>query len=171
MSIRFTHFPRTSEPPEFVRDIFAIFVKHENDISTKAGNTHDSDRVLAELRDDLMALGYDVESGKKKHQKIHRPVTFGENGISDLKYEIDAFHEGLGVGIEVEAGRGHAGNAIYRDLVQGIVMNGVDHLVIAVCNHYHSNGSDDYSKCLSICEGFFIQNRVKLPYTLTLIGY
>ena len=158
MSIRFTHFPRTSKPPKFVHDIFGIFESHENDISTKKGNTHDSDRVLAELRDDLVALGYDVESGKKRHQKIHRPVTFGENGVSDLKYEV-------------EAGRGHAGNAIYRDLVQGIVMNGVDHLVIAVCNHYHSNGSDDYSKCLSICEGFFIQNRVKLPYTLTLIGY
>ena len=169
MSIRFTHFPRTSKPLNlFV--IYSLYLYHTSDIFTKAGNTHDGDQVLAELRDDLVALGYDVESGKRIIRKF-TPVTFGENGVSDLKYEIDAFHEGLGVGIEVEAGRGFSGNAIYRDLVQGIVMNGVDHLVIAVCNHYHSNNSDDYSKCLSICEGFFIQNRVKLPYTLTLIGY
>ena len=65
-----------------------------------------------------MALGYDVD--KKETSENSRPVTFGENGISDLKYEIDAFQEGLGVGIEVEAGRGHAGNAFIEDLVQGI---------------------------------------------------
>ena len=70
MSIRFTHFLRTSKPPKFVHDIFGIFESHENDISTKKGNTHDSDRVLAELRDDLVALGYDVESGKSGIRKF-----------------------------------------------------------------------------------------------------
>lgn len=171
MPIRYTHFPRTEKPPEFITEIFEIFKSHEQEISTEMGNKFDSDGVLAILRASLSNTGFEVESGKKASQKIHRPVTFKENGEYDMKYEIDAYHEGNRLGLEVEAGRGFAGNAIYRDLIQGIVMNGVDHMVIAVCNHYHSNGSDDYKKCLSICDALSMQNRVKLPYSLTLIGY
>ena len=32
--------------------------------------------------------------------------------------------------MEIEAGRGVLGNAIYRDLIQGMVMTNVDHLVV-----------------------------------------
>ena len=171
MPIRYTHFPRTEEPPEFITELFSIFNFHEDEISTEKGNKLDSDGVLAILRSSLENAGFEVESGKKSTQKIHRPVTFGENGKPDMKYEIDAYHPKHSIGLEVEAGRGYAGNAIYRDLIQGIVMNGVEHLAIAVCNHYHSSGSDDYKKCLNICSALSLQTRVKLPYSITLIGY
>lgn len=52
------------------------------------------------------------------------------------QYEIDAFNSVTRVGLEIEAGRGVQGNAIYRDLIQGMVMTNVDHLVVAVANEY-----------------------------------
>lgn len=39
-----------------------------------------SDAALTELRPALEALGFEVEAGKKKIEKIRRPVLFGEQG-------------------------------------------------------------------------------------------
>jgi hypothetical protein len=63
-------------------------------------------------------------------------VFFGENGIPTLRYEIDAYHPEWKCGLEVEAGRGWMGNAVYRDLVQAAVMVGVEYLCLAVSNVY-----------------------------------
>jgi hypothetical protein len=63
-------------------------------------------------------LGFDVEGGTKAADKLRRPVLFGEMGAEERAYEVDAFHGELGVALEVEAGRGTQGNAIYRDLIQ-----------------------------------------------------
>jgi hypothetical protein len=51
---------------------------------------HD-DQVLQVLRPQLEALGFQVEAGKSKEQKIERPVFFGENGAPTLRYQIDAY--------------------------------------------------------------------------------
>ncbi len=92
-NIRFTSFPRTEPPPPYTPQILQVFKAAEPAICTKTlvkGLT--SDAVLARLRDDLCALGFEVEGGKKQDDKIKRPVFFGENGEPDLEYEIDAFH-------------------------------------------------------------------------------
>jgi hypothetical protein len=170
-TIRFTHFPSTNKPPDFIYDLSGVFKDHEDEIASLQGNKLRSDEVLALLRDDLVSIGYDVEKGKKARDKIHRPVTFGENGDYDLKYEVDAYNSEFRVSLEIEAGRGWQGNAIYRDLIQGMVMNGVDHLIVAVLNHYYSTGGDDYKKCLRVCEALSNHERIKLPYTITIVGY
>jgi hypothetical protein len=87
-----------------------------------------SDAVLAVLHPQLEALGFQVEKGKVREQKIERPVFFGENGIPALRYQIDAYHPGWRCGLEVEAGRAWMGNAIHRDLIQALVMVQVDHM-------------------------------------------
>jgi len=58
------------------------------------------------------------EASKTASGKIRRPVLFGENGRPIVAYEVDCFHPGLGIVLEVEAGRGAAGNADYRDLIR-----------------------------------------------------
>lgn len=50
-----------------------------------------SDKALAILRPGLVGMGFDVEAGKRKTDKIRRPVLFGEMGSEDLAYEVDAF--------------------------------------------------------------------------------
>ena len=69
MSSRFTYFPRTRPHPEYLGSITSLFDNHE--ISTeklKKGLT--SDGVLSFLCDDLISLGFDIETGKKREQKV-----------------------------------------------------------------------------------------------------
>lgn len=104
-TVRYSTFPRTEPPTEFVTPIVQLFTDHAPSISTlgrEKGLT--SDAVLSELRRDLRAMGFDVEQGKAAASKIKRPVFFGENGVPTLQYEVDAFHPKWRCGLEVEAG-------------------------------------------------------------------
>ena len=117
-TIRFSTFPRTEPPPGFVKDLVAVFTRHEEEISTQTNYKGlKSDDVLALLSPDLREIGFQVEASKKKVDKLQRPVFFGDNGTPTLQYEIDAYHQEWKCGLEVEAGRGWMGNAVYRDLI------------------------------------------------------
>ncbi len=131
--IRFSSFPRTEPPPHFVEELVEVFRRNEPSISTKElekGLT--SNEVLGQLREQLTDLGFEVERSQKAKDKVRRPVFFGENGKPELQYEVDAFHPEWRCGLEIEAGRALMGNAIYRDLIQALVMVNVEHLVVAV---------------------------------------
>lgn len=175
---RFQFFPRTEPPPAFAEQLVRVFQTHRQDISTvelKKGLR--SDEVLAIISEELMGLGFDVESGKQKSQKIERPVFFGEQGQPTLKYEIDAYHPAWRCGLEVEAGRAWMGNAVYRDLVQAMVMVQVDVLALAVplSYKYRSAGrevaSNDFANATKVAEALYGHSRFTLPYKLLLIGY
>ncbi len=177
-NIRFSTFPRTAPPPDFVAAVVNVFEQQAHEISTvelPKGLT--SDQVLAVLRPGLMQLGFDVEGGKQRDQKIKRPVFFGDEGNPELQYEVDAYHTDWRCGLEVEAGRAWMGNAVYRDLIQACVMVEVDHLILAVPQTYkYASGgkavsSDDYEKTRSVADALFAHSRIQLPYRLVLIGY
>jgi hypothetical protein len=177
-TIRFSTFPRTEPPPTFVEDLVSVFRKHEDEIATEINDKGlRSDDVLSILGTDLLDLGFQVEASKKRADKLERPVFFGENGIPTLRYEIDAYHPEWKCGLEVEAGRGWMGNAVYRDLVQAAVMVGVEYLCLAVSNvyRYKSSGkpakSRDYINARQLAEAIYGHSRLRLPYNLILIGY
>lgn len=172
----FRSFPSTQPPPEIVQRVVEVFEQnHEAIAPASAGNRFGSNKVLAVLRNDLVATGFDVELSKKDADKLQRPVFFGEGGRPSLHYEVDAYHPGARCGLEVEAGRGlSGGNAFYRDIVQAMVMIDVDHLIICLLHRYSGGsgrGSSDYAKAVSIAESIYAHNRVKLPFGLTVIGY
>ena len=178
--ISFQSFPRTEPPPSFVDLVSKAFAKNEVHIGTRSlDKSLKSDEVLEIVANDLIQLGFEVERGKKKSEKISVPVLYGELGIPDLRYEVDAFNESLSCGIEVEAGRSlSGGNAIYRDLFQAMVMSRVKHMIIAVPNLYRSKpgkpagqGEKCYEGCLSIAETLYSNPRAKMPYGLTILGY
>lgn len=177
-TIRYICYPRTEPPPDFVISIVEVFRKHESEVGTQnldKGLT--SDEALFVIRNDLKKIGFDVEESKKSKDKIDRPVFFGENGEPTLKYEVDAYHEEWRCGLEVEAGRALMGNALYRDLIQALVMVQVDTLLLAVPNSYKykSSGkltiSHDYDKATNIAETLFSHSRFQFPYRLVIIGY
>lgn len=112
-TVKFHSFPKTKPPPDLVAHILSVFQQHEPLIGTKVvAEGLNSDEVLAQLRPDLVTLGFAVERGKQKAQKIMRPVFFGENGVSTLMYQIDDYHPKWKCGLEVEAGRAFMGNAV-----------------------------------------------------------
>ncbi|MFM8270904.1 MAG: hypothetical protein ACKODX_01005 [Gemmata sp.] len=133
--------------------------------------------MLTVLRPDLLSLGFQVEAGKADQDKIARPVYFGQNGEPTLAYEIDAYHAEWRCGLEVEAGRAWMGNAVYRDLIQAMLMVQVDTLVLAVPNSYkyQSGGkeavSPDYTRTVNLARALFGHSRVQFPYGLGVIGY
>ncbi len=173
-TIRFTSFPRTQPPPLFIEPVINVFRHNETALATrqlKKGLT--SNGVLAVIRAGLTALGFQVEKSKTKAGKIERPVFYGENGIPTLRYQIDAYHSEWKCGLEVEAGRAWMGNAVYRDLIQAMVMVQVDHLCLAVPNgyRYKSAVSRDYDNSLAVIDALYGHTRISIPYGLTLIGY
>jgi hypothetical protein len=177
-SIRFSTFPQTEQPPAFVSELITVFQRHEPGIGTLAldkGLT--SDEVLGIIRPDLLQLGFDVEGGKRKDQKIARPVFYGENGIPTVRYQIDAYHPAWRCALEVEAGRAWMGNAVYRDLIQALVMVNVEHLVLAVPLGYkymamgRASVSNDYENTRQLAAALYGHTRLRLPYSLIVLGY
>lgn len=177
-TVRYSTFPRTEPPPTFTDSLVTVFKASEGSIATtdlEKGLT--SDAVLRIVRADLKTLGFQVEQGKAVAHKIKRPVFFGENGAPTLQYEVDAFHPGWRCGLEIEAGRASEGNAIYRDLIQALVMVELDCLVLAVPNGYRRKSlgrtvvSKDYSRTCAVADALFGHSRIRMPYRLIVIGY
>ena len=139
-------------------------------IDSKVVDGLNSDRVLAELRPGLEALGYQVETGKRRDQKIRRPVLFGEQGIETEAFEVDAVHDDLGVVVEVEAGRGARGNATYRDLIRTSLIVGARYLALGVMTDYrHKNKGrpvvvESYRDAKSMLDAVYSSGRLQLPF-------
>lgn len=178
MTLRFSTFPRTQKPPAFLEDVVARFANHSDEIGTlhlEKGLT--SDEVLAVLRPDLIELGFQVEAGKREEEKVRRPVFFGENAKPELQYEVDAWHPEWGAGLEIEAGRALRGNAIYRDLVQALVMVEMDYLILAVPLEYRYKqrgkgvASSDYDTTIRVAQALYGHSRIRMPFSLGVIGY
>ena len=177
-SVRYQCFPQTEPPPAFVLQVVDVFRNHEAGISTeKLAKGLTSDQVLLRLAPNLASLGFEVEKSKKAADRIHRPVFFGENGEPTLEYQVDGYHIGWRCGLEIEAGRAWMGNAVYRDLIQAMVMVEVDWLVLAVPNayRYKSDGkpviSADFHNAQRVAAALYAHDRLRMPFKLALIGY
>ena len=69
------------------------------------------------------------------------------------------------------------GNAIYRDLIQALVMVEMDHLILAVPKtyNYKTSGrktiSRDYDHTVSVAQALYGHSRIAMPFSLCVIGY
>ena len=174
MAIHFSTFPSTQTPPHFVSKVVEHFKRFESEIGTdnqEKGMT--SNELLAVVRPGLVKLGFEVEGDPQGKDTIKRPVIFGENAKPKIQYQIDAWHPKWLVGMEIEAGRALQGNAIYRDLVQALVMVDMEHLILVVPQRYRykSGSSQDYKKTLAVAEALYAHSRVTMPFSLCVIGY
>ena len=75
--IQWSYFPLVNKPTELSLEIIRIFEKHVNEIDSEKYVKQESDIVLSKLRKSLKKIGFQVEEGKKKDQKIIVPVLFG----------------------------------------------------------------------------------------------
>jgi hypothetical protein len=172
------YYPQQDRPPTWVSEFLGVVGDARSDIESKTVSSLTSDKVLAWLRPGLERLGYSVESGKHKSEKIRRPVLFGERGQERVAYEVDAVHDDLGIVVEVEAGRGARGNAVYRDLVRASLIVDVRYLVLGVMSEYrHRSGGRDvavasYTDARNLLDAVFASGRLGLPFEgVLLFGY
>lgn len=171
------YYPRWQSPPSWVSDVLQVFAEKQRDLDTREIRQW-SNTALRVIGPGLTDSGFDVETSKAKPNKLYRPVLFGENGQVDLKYEIDAYHPGLRVALEIEAIRAVQGNAVYRDLVQLSLLVDVDYAVLAVPleSEYTTHGKirivPSYQRCNDILGAIYNGRRLRLPFEgFLLVGY
>lgn len=169
MSVQWQTFPKSHAPSVIIRDTVGAFLAVHESINSE-NNTLVSDQVLAEVRPGLVKLGYEVEAGKQRIDKIARPVLFGPGGVPERSFEADAFHAESGLVLEVEAGRGVTNYQFLKDLFQACMMQDAEHLMIAVRTRYRA--SHDYAKVVSFFDTLYASGRLPLPLsTVTVVGY
>lgn len=93
-------------------------------------------------------------------------------------YEIDAFHDELGIAVEVEAGRGAKGNADYRDIVRTSLLLDATYFVLMMPTtyRYKSGGKEmtalAYAKTRDQLSAIYASQRLQLPFRgVLVIGY
>ena len=168
--IKWIYYPNSIEPDDFIKSIIKVFQNVENDIDSNRKEKQVSDVVLSKVRIGLEELGFIVERGKKKAEKILVPVLFGMNGQSTKSFEADAFHPNLKWVVEVEAGRAYTNYQFLKDYFQASVMVGVDYLGIAVRNIYR--GRDDFLKVKNFFDTLYASQKMTTSLKgILIIGY
>jgi hypothetical protein len=105
-------------------------------------------------------------------------VLFGDQGRERVAYEVDAVHDELGIVLEVEAGRGARGNAVYRDLVRSSLIVDQRFLGLGVMRSYrHQSGGrpiivSSYWDSKDQLDALYASGRLRLPFEgVLLFGY
>lgn len=167
-------YPSRNPAPDWVAGLVDAFATVQGEIDSRTHNGVSSDQVLAAVRTGLEADGYLVETGKTKGSKITRPVLFGEQGRARVAYDVDGFHPDHGVALEVEAGRGAANNADYRDIIRASLMVDARYLALAMMLDYRGGNQKlkSYEQTRSRVDAIYASDRLRLPLEgLLLIGY
>lgn len=175
--INFQFFPRSQGVTPEIKAIIDCFKNVESEIVQSSTHLVSND-VLALVRPHLENLGFAVETGKGKDEKIDVPVLFGENNEVDKSFFADALSKDGKIVIEVEAGQAVRNNQFLKDIFQACMMFDVEYLVIAVMNEYKFNSSGrqvigkDYQEIKTFLETLHVSNRLRLPLKgILLIGY
>ncbi len=101
--INYQFFPRSRGVTTEIQQIIDCFKTVDDERDSKQHLV--SNDMLALLRPHLESVGFRVEQGKKKEEKIDVPVLFGENNVIDKSFYADALSADGHIVIEVEAGR------------------------------------------------------------------
>lgn len=175
-----SYLPANTRPPQWAIDFVGVVREAQPLVETATGERAGlrSDDVLAAVAVPLTALGYEVEAGKAAAQRIRRPVLFGENGVPSVTYEVDAVHDGLGVVVEVEAGRGARGNAAYRDLIRAALILDARYLALMMPLVYRAQSAGRpiaapaYREARDLLTAVYASRRLALPFDgVLLVGY
>jgi len=167
-------YPARSPEPEWTAGVVKVFSAARSTIDSAKHRGVSSNAALAAVRSGLNKLGFTVESGKTGAKKITRPVLFGEQGKPIVSYDVDGFHPDHRVVLEVEAGRGAANNADYRDLVRASLMVDADYLILAMMLEYRAGNTltRSYEQTRNRLDAIYASDRLKLPLKgVLLVGY
>ena len=171
------YYPSSEEPPDWIPQVVDVFREAQLRIDSSKVDGKGSNAVLAELAPNLRELGFKVES-EGAGGRIRRAVLFGEQGRPRVSYEVDAFHDELGIVAEIEAGRGWMSNAFYRDIVRTSLIVNARYLVVGmpIAYRYRTREkeavNESYRHAREQLDALYASGRLRLPFDgLLLIGY
>ena len=166
---RHQFFPANKKIPEHLVSVIKVFNEYEDKINSHKHKL-DSNTVLEILRKNLEGVGFRIETGKKKNEKIKIPVLFGENGRIIKSFDVDGYHEEFKTVLEVEAGRGVTNNQFLKDFFEACIMVNVDYCIIAVRDTYLKQ--KDFEKVKDFFDSMYASGRMNIPLKgLLIIGY
>ena len=171
--LNWAFYPRSQKPTDLALAVVGSFESSYQSIDSSS-HTLKSNEVLGHVAKGLIGAGFVVESGKKKEQKVHVPVLYGNNGKIQKSFEADAHHVSGRFVVEVEAGRGVINNQFLKDLFQACMMDEIEYLAIAVRNTYTAAGivNKDFESVCRFFDTLYASNRLKLPLRgILLVGY
>ena len=94
--LAWSYFPKTDPLPDLLKkpiqifeDKFSLIDSSKNDVNELRKN---SDEVLKIVSKEFIDLGYEVETGKKRVEKVRVPVLFSHNGDVVQAFEVDGWH-------------------------------------------------------------------------------
>lgn len=167
--LRYQLFPRSVGITIELQQVIQCFEVVYEDVKSP-DHSLNSDGVLAHLRPHLEQLGFRIEAGKTKGEKIPVPVLFGLNNHIDKSFAADGLSADGRIVLEVEAGRGVVNYQFLKDIFQACLMHNVEYLALAVRNNYR--GHDDFQAVHTFLETLYISSRLPLPLKgIVLIGY
>ena len=104
--VNWSYFPKTDPLPIQLESSISIFNNHLVEIDSSQNDTNalrlSSDKVLSVVANDFMQAGFDVETGKKKEQKVRVPVLFGHQGSVAQAFEVDGYNNEHKIVLEIE---------------------------------------------------------------------
>jgi hypothetical protein len=116
-----------------------------------------------------------VEKSRRGVDRLARPVLFGDNGAVRVNYEIDGWHLGERVVLEVESGRGWQGNAFYRDIVRMSLIHDARFGAVGMRSSYSFGGGEpqnDFAKARDQLDAVYASGRLMLPFEgMLLFGW
>lgn len=171
--LNWAYFPRSAKPTSLSLEVVKAFEAAYPQISSDQ-HTLPSNGVLAHVAPHLAAVGFTVETGKKKAEKVYVPVLYGNNGKVSKAFEADAHHVAGRFVVEVEAGRGVVNNQFLKDLFQACMMDEVEYMAIAVRNVYEAAGvrNADFETIVKFFETLYASRRLELPLKgILVLGY
>jgi len=176
--IKWISFPRNKPITKPGLSLVNAFEAHEKEISSELNNhligsgqtdSH-SNSVLEKIAQDLIKCGFQVEAGKRKSEKIHVPVLFGERGKPLQAFDADAYNPSEKYVLEVEAGRAVTNYQFLKDYFQACVMVDVEYLAIAVRQIYR--GQSDYETVCNFFDTLYASGRLRTELKgVLIIGY
>ena len=166
---RHQFFPVNKKTPEHLVSVIKVFNEYEDKINSHKHKL-DSNTVLEILRKNLEDVGFRIETGKKKNEKIKIPVLFGENGRIIKSFDVDGYHEEFKTVLEVEAGRGVTNYQFLKDFFEACIMVNVDYCIIAVRDTYLKQ--KDFEKVKDFFDSMYASGRMNIPLKgLLIVGY
>jgi hypothetical protein len=168
-SIEWQYYPRSRRATPLAEAIVQAFKNEARTISSSSFQ-HSSNKVLEVIRKHLVEIGFEVEAGKSRDEKVSVPVLFGRDGAAEKSFDADAYHRTGGFVLEVEAGRGVVNNQFLKDLFQACMMHDVKYLAIAIRKVYR--GDKNFETVCRFFDTLYASNRLTLPLEgIVVIGY
>lgn len=164
----------SSGEPEIDRfdAIVAAFENNSEAISDIKNTTGSGgNEVLSAICSELEEIGFSIEKSKKSKHQI--PLTVPSADGQTSKYHVDGHHPEWEFILEVEGGRR---DAIYKDIVKGLLLHEASTLVLAVPSRYEygeqTQQSDDrYSLARREAAAIHHTERFESPCDILIIGY